>query len=116
MFECISNHFVNAELLTKMESLDEIKEKEMATRQNLFKEGDDPVVVVAALRTPMCKAKRGSFSSTTPDHLLATVLKAVLEKSQIKPDSLGEICVGCVLSPGRHHPGVGSRSRITIFT
>lgn len=71
----------------------------MASR-NLFTDRDDPIVVVVALRTPICKAKRGSFATTTPDHLLATVLKAVVEKSRINPESIGEICVGSVLSPG----------------
>ncbi|KAH0939962.1 hypothetical protein HID58_007423 [Brassica napus] len=37
--------------------------------------GDD-VVIVAAYRTAICKAKRGGFKDTLPDDLLASVLKA----------------------------------------
>ncbi|MED6162253.1 hypothetical protein PIB30_068636 [Stylosanthes scabra] len=36
---------------------------------------DDDVVIVAAYRTTICKAKRGDFKDTLPDDLLASVLK-----------------------------------------
>ncbi|KAJ8431527.1 hypothetical protein Cgig2_009764 [Carnegiea gigantea] len=39
--------------------------------------GDD-VVIVAAHRTPLCKAKRGAFKDTYPDDLLAPVLKRII--------------------------------------
>ncbi|KAH0916816.1 hypothetical protein HID58_031262 [Brassica napus] len=39
--------------------------------------GDD-VVIVAAQRTALCKAKRGSFKDTYPDELLASVLRVCL--------------------------------------
>ena len=39
---------------------------------NAFLNGD--VVIVSAVRTPICKAKRGGFKSTKADELLSTVL------------------------------------------
>ena len=60
----------------------------------------DPIVVCVALRTPICRAKRGAFAKTTPDHLLATVLRAVVDRSGIDAASLGDIVVGNVLDPG----------------
>ncbi|CAO2047014.1 unnamed protein product [Urochloa humidicola] len=61
--------------------------------------GDD-VVVVAAYRTPICKAKRGGFKDTYPEDLLTVVLKAVLDNTKINPGEVGDIVVGTVLGPG----------------
>ena len=61
---------------------------------------DDDVVIVAAYRTAICKAKRGGFKDTLPDDLLATVLKAVIEKTNVNPAEVGDIVVGTVLAPG----------------
>ncbi|XP_074317255.1 3-ketoacyl CoA thiolase 1, peroxisomal-like [Silene latifolia] len=61
--------------------------------------GDD-VVIVAAYRTAICKAKRGGFKDTLADDLLAPVLKAVIEKTNINPSEVGDIVVGTVLAPG----------------
>ncbi|MED6119676.1 3-ketoacyl-CoA thiolase 1, peroxisomal [Stylosanthes scabra] len=61
---------------------------------------DDDVVIVAAYRTAICKAKRGGFKDTLPDDLLASVLKAVIEKTNVDPSEVGDIVVGTVLGPG----------------
>ncbi|VFQ86298.1 unnamed protein product [Cuscuta campestris] len=61
--------------------------------------GDD-VVIVAAYRTPICRAKRGGFKDTFPDDLLAPVLKAVIEATNINPAEVGDIVVGTVLATG----------------
>ncbi|KAG2320260.1 hypothetical protein Bca52824_013473 [Brassica carinata] len=61
--------------------------------------GDD-VVIVAAQRTALCKAKRGSFKDTYPDELLASVLRALIEKTKLNPSEIGDIVVGNVLGSG----------------
>lgn len=61
---------------------------------------ENDVVVVAAYRTAICKAKRGGFKDTLPDDLLASVLKAVIEKTNVEPSEVGDIVVGTVLGPG----------------
>ncbi|MCO5570086.1 hypothetical protein L7F22_023802 [Adiantum nelumboides] len=61
---------------------------------------NDDVVIVAAYRTPICKAKRGGFKDTYPDDLLAPVLKAVVERTGVNPAEVGDIVVGSVLAPG----------------
>ncbi|KNA03336.1 hypothetical protein SOVF_210170, partial [Spinacia oleracea] len=61
--------------------------------------GDD-VVIVAACRTAICKAKRGGFKDTPADDLLAPVLKALIEKTNVNPCEVGDIVVGTVLAPG----------------
>ncbi|XP_059433270.1 3-ketoacyl CoA thiolase 1, peroxisomal-like [Corylus avellana] len=61
--------------------------------------GDD-VVIVAAYRTAICKSKRGGFKDTLPDDLLAPVLKALIENTNLNPSEVGDIVVGTVLAPG----------------
>ncbi|MCD7469087.1 3-ketoacyl-CoA thiolase 2, peroxisomal [Datura stramonium] len=71
--------------------------------------GDD-VVIVAAYRTAICKSKRGGFKDTLSDDLLAPVLKAVIEKTlvlqaviektNLNTNEVGDIVVGTVLAPG----------------
>ncbi|KAL9247199.1 hypothetical protein vseg_020656 [Gypsophila vaccaria] len=60
----------------------------------------DDVVIVAAYRSPLCKAKRGGLKDTFPDDLLATVLKALIERTNVNPAEVGDIVVGTVLAPG----------------
>ncbi|KAK2175248.1 hypothetical protein NP493_742g00002 [Ridgeia piscesae] len=57
------------------------------------------VVIVSALRTPICKARRGSFKDTLPDDLLTCVFKAVLKETGIAPSMIQDICIGNVLQP-----------------
>ncbi|KAG4983075.1 hypothetical protein AAZX31_10G117800 [Glycine max] len=73
--------------------------------------GDD-VVIVAAYRTAHCKAKRGGFKDTLPDDLLAPVLKAVIEKTNVNPSEVGDIVVGSVLAPGAQR---ASECRMAAF-
>lgn len=63
---------------------------------------EDDVVIVAACRTAICKSKRGGFKDTLPEDLLAPVLKALIEKTDLNPAEVGDIVVGTVLAPGSH--------------
>ncbi|KAJ8010955.1 hypothetical protein DPEC_G00080530 [Dallia pectoralis] len=67
---------------------------------NSVSRSPDDIVIVHGLRTPICKAKRGSFKDTTPDELLSSVMTAVLADVGVPPKRLGDICVGNVLQPG----------------
>ncbi|XP_057783604.1 3-ketoacyl-CoA thiolase 2, peroxisomal-like isoform X2 [Salvia miltiorrhiza] len=78
-------------------------------RSSVF--GDD-VVIVAAYRTPQCKSKRGGFKDTFPDDLLAPVLRALIEKTNISPAEVGDIVVGSVLAPGSQR---ASECRMAAF-
>ncbi|KAE8692371.1 3-ketoacyl-CoA thiolase 2, peroxisomal [Hibiscus syriacus] len=78
-------------------------------RTNLF--GDD-VVIVSAYRTALCKSKRGGFKDTYPDDLLAPVLRAVIEKTNLNPSEVGDIVVGTVLAPGSQR---ASECRMAAF-
>jgi acetyl-CoA acyltransferase 1 len=72
---------------------------------------DDDIVIVSALRTPICKAKRGQFKDTFPIDLLAAVLKATIDKTNIDPKLIQDIQVGTVLPPG----GGATQARMAMF-
>jgi acetyl-CoA acyltransferase 1 len=58
---------------------------------------DDDVVIVSALRTPICRARRGGFKDTYIEDLLVPVMKGVLAESKIDPKEIGDIVCGTVL-------------------
>ncbi|XP_013388669.1 3-ketoacyl-CoA thiolase A, peroxisomal [Lingula anatina] len=70
----------------------------MASRPGV--ESDDDIVILAARRTPIGKAKRGMLKDTRPEDMLSTVFKALLEETKLDPRAIGDICVGNVLLPG----------------
>lgn len=72
---------------------------------------DDDVVIVAALRTPLQRSRRGLFRDTQPEELLSSVLKGILERTKIPAAMVQDICVGTVLSPG----GGATVSRMAAF-
>ena len=55
---------------------------------------------VSALRTPICRAKKGGFKDTPPEELLAAVLRGIIEKTKISPHLIQDVVVGNVLSAG----------------
>lgn len=54
----------------------------------------------SALRTPLSPARKGPLAGTFHEELLATVLKAVVEKSKINVGLIEDVQVGNVLPPG----------------
>ncbi|GAA5901648.1 uncharacterized protein JCM6883_000351 [Sporobolomyces salmoneus] len=69
--------------------------KDALTSQN-----PDDVVICAAVRTPITRAKKGGFKDTCPEDLLVAVFKGVVERSGIDKNLVEEIQVGNVLPPG----------------
>lgn len=72
----------------------------------------DDVVIVASLRTPLTKAKRGGLKDTDAVDLLATVFKGVLERTGVEPGVIGDIVVGSVLGPSSQR---ANEARIASF-
>jgi acetyl-CoA acyltransferase 1 len=60
----------------------------------------DDVVICCAYRTALTKAKRGAFAKTSPEDLLAPLFKACLDRTGIKPATIGDIQIGNVLQTG----------------
>lgn len=52
-----------------------------------------PVVVTCALRTPLCKAKKGSYKDATDAELLVATMQAAREHIGIDPSIVGDMCV-----------------------
>ncbi len=59
------------------------------------------VVVVAAVRTPVTKAKRGPLKDTRPDDLLITAMKGALARvPALDPAEIGDVVVGTAMPEG----------------
>ncbi|KAL5495016.1 hypothetical protein ACEPAI_478 [Sanghuangporus weigelae] len=69
-------------------------------RAALERKSPDDVVITLAVRSPLCKARKGGFKDTRYDELLTAMYKAVIERSGIDPKLIEDICVGNVLTPG----------------
>jgi acetyl-CoA acyltransferase 1 len=62
----------------------------------------DDVVVVSALRTPICRAKKGGFKDIYPDDLLKAALEGVVKESGIKHAQVDDVVVGNVQLDGAY--------------
>jgi acetyl-CoA C-acetyltransferase len=60
---------------------------------------DDPVVIVAARRTPM-GAFQGAFADITAPTLGARAIAGAFEQTSLQPDAISEVIMGCVLPAG----------------
>ncbi|EJD07184.1 thiolase [Fomitiporia mediterranea MF3/22] len=69
-------------------------------RQRNLQKNDNDVVIVAAYRTAITKARKGGFKDTLPEEMLTAVLKAVYEKVKLDPKLIEDVAVGNVLPPG----------------
>src|SRR5918996_3633341 len=52
-------------------------------------------VIVATGRTPIGRAGKGSLKDVRPDDMLAFVIKEVVAKSGVDPESIGDVICGC---------------------
>jgi acetyl-CoA acyltransferase len=60
----------------------------------------DPVIVAAA-RTPIGKAKRGSLATVRPDDMAVAVLKELLKRAEgLKPEEINDVILGCAFPEG----------------
>jgi acetyl-CoA C-acetyltransferase len=60
----------------------------------------DPIVIVAAARTPM-GAFQGELKSFAAPELGAAAIRAAVERARIRPDDVQEVLMGCVLPAGQ---------------
>ncbi len=71
----------------------------------------DPVIVAAA-RTPVGKAKRGSLATVRPDDMAVAVIKELLNRAEgLKPEDVNDVILGCAFPRGRtgaEHVSFGS--------
>src|SRR4030081_350094 len=60
----------------------------------------DPIVIVAAARTPM-GAFQGELKGFTAPELGAAAIRAAVERAKIRPEDVQEVIMGCVLPAGQ---------------
>lgn len=60
----------------------------------------DPVVIVAAARTPVA-AFQGEFAALTAPQLGSAAIAAAVERAGLKPEHVDEVIMGCVLPAGQ---------------
>lgn len=60
----------------------------------------DDVVICGAVRTALCKAKKGSFKDTAPEELIRGALEGLVKKTGVDPKVVQDVCIGNVLQPG----------------
>ena len=69
----------------------------MIQNSNLSREA----VIVAATRTAIGKAKRGSLATYRPEDMMATVIKDLLKKVDVlEPEEIDDLIVGCAFPEG----------------
>ncbi|MBI3146935.1 MAG: acetyl-CoA C-acetyltransferase [Betaproteobacteria bacterium] len=61
---------------------------------------NDPVVIVAAARTPM-GGLLGDFAATPATELGATAIRAAVARAGVSPETVEEVIMGCVLPAGQ---------------
>src|SRR5574337_1675740 len=59
----------------------------------------DPIVIVAAARTPM-GGFQGELKGFAAPELGAAAIRAAVERAKVKPDEVQEVIMGCVLPAG----------------
>lgn len=58
-------------------------------------------VIVAALRTAVGKAKKGSLATTRPDEMVAAVIRELLQRTpEISPAEIDDVILGCAFPEG----------------
>ncbi|KAJ3498184.1 hypothetical protein NMY22_g19627 [Coprinellus aureogranulatus] len=65
---------------------------------------DDDVVITMAIRSPLCKAKKGGLRDAKNDELFLEMYKNAIKYSKIDPALVQDICVGTVLTPESMYP------------
>ncbi|MFP3610249.1 acetyl-CoA C-acyltransferase [Paraburkholderia sp. SIMBA_050] len=64
-----------------------------------FSTSHDPVVIVAAARTPL-GGFQGNFASLTAPQLGANAIRAAVHRAGLQPEAVDEVLMGCVLPAG----------------
>ncbi len=58
------------------------------------------VVIAGYLRSPFTPANKGGLSKVRPDELAATVIRVMLERAGVKPETVEDVILGCAFPEG----------------
>lgn len=56
--------------------------------------------IVAAYRTPGCRAKKGNLKDVRPDDLAATAIKGLVERTGVVAEEIDDVIIGCAFPEG----------------
>ena len=71
-------------------------------------DANQDAVIVAAARTAVGRAKRGSFSTTRPDELASEVFRSLLDRVDgLDPAEIDDVILGCAFPEGEQGMNVG---------
>ena len=56
--------------------------------------------ILAAYRTPVCKAKKGKLKDVRPDDLAAIAMKGLIERTGVNPEEIDDVIFGCAFPEG----------------
>jgi acetyl-CoA acyltransferase len=71
------------------------------------------VVIVSAMRSPLCRAKTGALAATRPDALLTDVIRETLARTpQADRQELGDIIIGCATQEGEQGLNIARQAAI----
>jgi acetyl-CoA acetyltransferase len=65
-------------------------------RNTRTSKGPDDVVITLAIRTPLCKGKKGGFKDTSLEYIMFGILQATRERMGFSPHLVEDICMGNV--------------------
>jgi acetyl-CoA acyltransferase len=64
-------------------------------------------VIAGYARSPFQPARKGSLATVRPDDLLAQVIRALVERSAVDPETVEDVTVGCAFPEGEQGMNVG---------
>src|SRR5215469_6979392 len=71
-----------------------------SSRSSNMSDANDPIVIVAAARTPIA-AFQGDFTALSAPQLGAAAIEAAVQRAGLKPEQIDEAVMGCVLPAGQ---------------
>lgn len=70
------------------------------------------VVIAGYVRSPFTPAMKGEMVNVRPDELAGQVVKALVERTAVKPEDIEDLLMGCAFPEGEQGLNVG---RLTVF-
>ena len=67
-----------------------------AERRYSTQKNADDVVITLAIRTPLAKGFKGGMKDTSLDYIVYQTLRKVVEKSNLDPQFIEDVCLGNV--------------------
>ena len=65
------------------------------------------VVIAGFARSPFTPARKGGLARVRPDDLAAQVIRALIERTKVKPEDIEDVIVGCAFPEGEQGLNVG---------